>query len=120
MDRMRDQNAAWRQRLSSDSLDGDVVPGLAEWLDMEDWRARWQPLPDPHAEIEQLQAIFRRVMRHGYAAYLRGERVMPDRFSRNEQFATMWQEGFASARMDAELMALRCFASPADPYQGIC
>lgn len=114
MDGIPEQSTSWRQRLSEDSL--DAVPGLAEWLDIEDWRTRWQPLPDTHAEIEHLQAIFRRVMRHGYAAYLRGERAMPDRFSSDELFATMWHAGYANAQMDAQLMAVPGFVSPAEQH----
>lgn len=115
MDGIREQSTSWQQRLSGDSLDAEPVPGLAEWLDMEDWRAGWLPLPDPYVGIEQLQAIYQRVMRHGYAAYLRGERAMPDFFSCNRSFAAMWQEGYASARMDTELMAF-----PGSPGAGEC
>jgi hypothetical protein len=119
MDGMRDPGASWRERLSGDMPDADAVPGLAEWLDMEDWRAGWQPLPDPYAGIEQLAAIFQRVMRHGYAAYLRGERVMPDLFPSDGWFATMWQAGYANARMNAEL-EFPCSASSAERHQGVC
>lgn len=97
--------ALWEEMLETDS-----VSGLGEWLALQAWRASWRPEPDPAASVEALGLVFRRAMRAGYAAYLAGAKVMPELFALDESLARMWQEGFASARMDAELGIARSLA----------
>lgn len=92
--------------LSDDALDVECIPGLAEWIALEHWRANWRPEPDPVGGTDELCALFQRVMRRGYAAYLAGAKVMPELFALDSSLASMWQEGFASARMDAAIGAI--------------
>jgi hypothetical protein len=83
--------------------EADSVAGLDEWLALQAWRANWRPEPDPAASVEALSLVYRRVMRAGYTAYLADAKVMPELFALDRSLARMWQEGFAGARMDAEL-----------------
>ncbi|MES2260582.1 MAG: hypothetical protein V4724_18835 [Pseudomonadota bacterium] len=89
--------------LAEDVLEADSVIGLAEWMALQAWRANWRPEPDPARSVEALGAVFRRVLRIGYAAYLSGAKVMPTLFALDSTMAQMWQEGFALARVDARL-----------------
>ncbi|SFV16805.1 hypothetical protein [Pseudoduganella namucuonensis] len=110
MDGMNSRSESSLRQECGDALEDESVPGLMEWMEMERWRADWQPVPDPYVGTEQLEAIFQRVVRHGYAAYVRGARVMPDLFASDSSLASMWQAGYANARMDAELIS-----PPVDP-----
>ena len=75
--------------------EGEAVPGQAEWVALEQWRATWRPEVDPVGGTEELGALFRRAMRQGYAAYLVGARAMPALFALDSSLAAMWQQGFA-------------------------
>ena len=94
--------ACWRD-LSDEAQDGEIVPGLAEWIALEQWRASWRPELDPVDGTLELGALFRRAMRQGYAAYVGGTRAMPALFALDSGLASMWQQGFACARTDAAL-----------------
>ncbi|KQV81030.1 hypothetical protein ASD15_14210 [Massilia sp. Root351] len=84
----------------------EAVPGQAEWVALEQWRASWRPEVDLLGGSEELGALFRRAMRQGYAAYVAGARVMPALFSLDSSLAAMWQQGFADARVDAAIGAV--------------
>ncbi|KQW93177.1 hypothetical protein ASC94_10895 [Massilia sp. Root418] len=81
----------------------EAVPGQAEWVALEQWRASWRPEVDLLGGTEELRALFRRAMRHGYAAYVAGARAMPTLFALDSSLAAMWQQGFADARRDAAI-----------------
>ena len=99
---LRDSAARLRV-LQADAQEGESVPGLAEWVALEQWRATWRPDADPVGGMEELGALFRRAMRQGYAAYWVGTRVMPELFALDSSLASMWQQGFACAQTDAAI-----------------
>ena len=105
MDGTNDIGRAWPSQLSHG--EDESAPGLTEWVEMERWRASWRPHPDPMIGTGELKDLFQRVMRRGYAAYLAGERVMPVLFACDSALASMWQAGFANARLDADAGVLR-------------
>ncbi|WP_377705283.1 hypothetical protein [Pseudoduganella sp. UC29_71] len=92
------------------SQEGEVVPGLDEWIALEQWRANWRPSCNPVDGTAELAALFRRTARQGYAAYVAGVRAMPALFALDGALACLWQQGYACARADA---AIGILARPA-------
>lgn len=76
----------------------DEQPGLAEWEELAQWRARWQCAPING--MNELCLLFLKVMRRGYASYFGGATVMPEVFARDESLTRMWRAGYARAQLD--------------------
>ncbi len=96
---------AWRALAQAD-VDGDVesAPGELECREFELAQAAFD-LRYPDTQVRMV-AAFKRFHQLGFEAYFQGECSVPVAIACRPQLASMWMDGFLSARMAA--LAKRC------------
>lgn len=105
---------AWRALVRAEAGDDvDLVPGELECKEFELARAVFD-LRDPRTETRMV-AAFMRFHQLGFEAFFQGGSSVPMAIACRPQLASMWMDGFLSARMAA--LAKRCDCDCSRDYQ---
>lgn len=113
MTRLPDANARRALSLAEPAGDADLPPGELECREFEDARAAYD-VRFPETEANMIRA-FKRFHQLGWEAFFQGACSVPMVIASRPQLASIWMDGFLSARMSA--LAKRCDCDCSHSYR---